>query len=59
MGKCGSPLERGGGVCPLRQAFTVLHGGEHTPATAQSGAPPLKRGIKKIGRRPYEPAKSV
>jgi len=24
---CGSPLERGGGVCPLRQAFTLLHGG--------------------------------
>jgi len=46
-GKCGSPLERGGGVCPLRQAFTLLHGGEHTPATTQSGAPPLKRGTKK------------
>jgi len=39
-------LERGGGVCPLRQAFTLLHGGEHTPATTQSGAPPLKRGTK-------------
>ncbi len=43
----GSPLERGGGVCPLRQAFTLLHGEEHTPSTAQSGAPPLKRGSKK------------
>jgi len=30
-GMCGSPLERGGGVCLLHQAFTQLHGGEHTP----------------------------
>jgi len=31
----------------LRQAFTQLPGGEHTPATTQSGAPPLKRGTQK------------
>jgi hypothetical protein len=30
-GKCDSPLERGGGVCSLRHAFTLLHGGKHTP----------------------------
>jgi len=41
-GMRGSPLERGGGVCPLRYAFALLHGDEHTPATTQSGAPPLK-----------------
>ena len=41
---CGSPLERGGGVCPLRQAFTLLHGGEHTPASTQIQRTPLERG---------------
>src|SRR3982750_3728509 len=46
-GMCGSPLERGGGVCSLLQAFTQVHGGEHTSATAPSGTPPLKRGEKK------------
>ncbi|MDB4921027.1 MAG: hypothetical protein JWQ54_3010 [Mucilaginibacter sp.] len=47
---CDSPLERGGGVCPLRHAFTSLDGGEHTPAITQPNAPPLKRGIKIIFR---------
>jgi hypothetical protein len=47
---CDSPLERGGGVCPLRQVFTLLHGGEHTPATTLSGTPPLKRGSKISGK---------
>jgi len=40
--ECAVPLLRGVGVCPLRQDFTLLHGAEHTPATAQSGAPPLR-----------------
>jgi len=49
---CDSPLEGGVGVCPLRQAFTLLHGGEHTPATALSSARLLERGSKIIFRTP-------
>ncbi|MDB5091309.1 MAG: hypothetical protein JWR09_5303 [Mucilaginibacter sp.] len=52
-GMCGSPLERGGGMCPLRQAFTLLHGGEHTPATTQSRCAPSQEGNKKPSEHPW------
>jgi len=39
----GSPLERGRGVF-LEQCIIVRHGVETHPTTAQSYAPPLKRG---------------
>jgi len=40
-------LERGRGVL-ARRALRILQGAEHTPANTPSGAPPLKRGIKKL-----------
>nr|MBB6234515.1 hypothetical protein [Mucilaginibacter sp. FT3.2] len=49
VGLCDSPLERGGGVCLCTRKNAV----EHTPANAQSGAPPLERGKNDEGTSLY------
>ena len=47
-GGCAIPLLRGVEGCVCALCVTPLHGGEHTPPTTQSTAPPLERGVKTI-----------